>query len=84
MHALDYFHLEGTSRIPTIYRHTPEQLNAAIERAARHPDFYVLLHGIDAYMERRRRRRRAARMARAEALAWGGGFVDNEHMWGQS
>jgi predicted TIM-barrel fold metal-dependent hydrolase len=84
MNALDYFHLAGLPPgVPTIRRHTDEQLETAIERAARHPDFYVLLHGVDAYMERRRRRARAARMARyyiarAEALN------EDFQMWGQS
>ena len=57
MKLSDFFYLDGTSRIPTIFQHTDDQLETAISEAVqRHPDFYVLLHGIDAYMERRRRR----------------------------
>lgn len=82
MNALDFFHLEGTGRLPTIFKHTDEQLDTAISDAvARCPDFYVLLHGIDAYMERRRRRMKAVNRYRNAGLAE---FVDNEHMWGQS
>lgn len=60
MNPLDKFHLEGTvKRIPRIEKHTDAQLDEAIETAQRKiPDFYVLLHGIDAYMERRKRRTR--------------------------
>lgn len=38
--------------------HTPAELNAAIETAQRRfgDDFWIMLHGIDSYMERRRRR----------------------------
>jgi hypothetical protein len=38
--------------------HTTRELNAAVEKAQRHfgDDFWLMLHGIDAYMERRRRR----------------------------
>lgn len=61
MNAWDRFHLEGTVLFPTIYRHTETQLDAAVERAAQLPEFWVMLHGIDAYMERRRRRVKAAR-----------------------
>lgn len=66
MNAWDRFHLEGTVPFPTIFKHTEAQLDAAVERAAKLPEFWVLLHGIDAYMERRRRRVKAAR-GRAKA-----------------
>jgi hypothetical protein len=38
--------------------HTTSELNTAVEKAHRHfgDDFWLMLHGIDAYMERRRRR----------------------------
>lgn len=41
-----------------IERHTDEELDAAIEAARRRfgDEFWLLLHGIDAYMERRKRR----------------------------
>lgn len=62
-------------RVKRIEDHSDAELNAAIERAARKfgDDFYVMLHGIDAYMERRSRRR-AARIQRAadvcDRLGW--------------
>lgn len=80
MNALDFFHLEGTGRLPTIFRHTDEQLETAIEAATKKcPEFFVLLHGIDAYMERRRRRMRAAKERRKTQLVF-----DNENLWGHS
>lgn len=49
--------LRKKKRLKWIGAHTEDELNAAVEKAAAtFPDFYVLLHGIDAYMERRRRR----------------------------
>lgn len=55
--------------IKKISQHTSNELNEAIAKAeAAFPLFYVLLHGIDAYMERRRRRIEAAKDARDEAL----------------
>lgn len=42
---------------PRIEEHTDEELERAIKRAARVvPFFWILVHGIDAFMERRRRR----------------------------
>lgn len=63
-----------------IEKHTDAELNAAIELAARKfgPDFYLMLHGIDAYMERRKRRtakREAARTRRLDA------FFGNNNQW---
>jgi hypothetical protein len=90
MNALDFFHLEGTGRLPTIYKHTDAQLTVAIERAAEQcPDFFVLLHGIDAYMERRRRKVRAARQhretRRAEQAAADWNEIEaQENMWGRA
>lgn len=50
------FWAEG--RLKRIDKHTDEQLDLAINRAiTKCPDFYILLHGIDAYMERRNRRK---------------------------
>lgn len=44
-------------RFTRIEHHTDENLEAAINTAARDiPDFYKILHGVDAYMERRRRK----------------------------
>ena len=44
-------------RFTRIKDHTAQQLEDAINNAvAKFPDFYTLLHGIDAYMERRRRK----------------------------
>lgn len=93
MTPLDFFHLEGTSKIPTIYRHTDEQLETAIAGAIRqYPDFYMLLHGIDAYMEQQRRRMRKAKERCAhvnlrEQLEQSANLSlaeFDEHMWGQS
>lgn len=62
MTPLDKFYLDGTVKFPTIRKHTDEQLEEAIERAVKLiPDFYIILHGVDAYMERRRRRARLGR-----------------------
>jgi hypothetical protein len=51
---------EGDRRrsLKRITDHTGKELNAAIEAASRRfgNDFWLLLHGVDAYMERRRRR----------------------------
>ncbi len=49
-----------------IDKHTDDELEAAIERAARKfgEDFYLMLHGIDAYMERRKRRDAQKTLAR--------------------
>jgi hypothetical protein len=44
-------------RFTHIKDHTSQQLDDAVNNAvAKFPDFYTLLHGIDAYMERRRRK----------------------------
>lgn len=63
-----------------ITKHTEEELTAAVEAAvAACPDFYKILHGVDAYMERRKRwdaRDAAARHAR--------GMDDLADPWGDS
>jgi hypothetical protein len=68
MNNWDFFHLDGM--IPTIRQHTDEQLDIAIMRAEQKfpDDFYILLHGIDAYMERRRRIVRRLRAKRDAKL----------------
>lgn len=45
-------------KLKRIDRHSISELDDAVELAYRKfgEDFYLLLHGIDAYMERRRRR----------------------------
>lgn len=65
-------------QLKRIERHDDAELNAAVERAARRfeEDFWTLLHGIDAYMERRKRRQARRRSVREL-------FQDDEHMWGQ-
>jgi len=64
------------SGLKRIVDHSNAELNAAINEAVRKhgDDFWVLLHGIDAYMERRRRRsiRPLAR------------FVEHADPWGNS
>jgi hypothetical protein len=49
---------EKRKTLKLITRHTDAELNDAIEKAHRKwgEDFYTLLHGIDAYQERRKRR----------------------------
>lgn len=52
-------HAAKRKTLKRISAHSAEELDAAIELAARkfgEEDFYLMLHGIDAYMERRRRR----------------------------
>lgn len=85
MKPSDFFHLEGTGKIPTIYKHTDEQLEVAINAAAREvPNFFVILHGIDAYMERRRRRGRRARLKQAEEARKEWAEIESlEGMWGR-
>jgi hypothetical protein len=47
-------------RFVRIERHTDQQLNDAINGAVtKIKDFWVILHGIDAYIERRKRRNKA-------------------------
>jgi hypothetical protein len=84
MNNWDFFHLDGM--VPPIRQHSNLQLNLAIKRAERtFPDFYVLLHGIDAYMERRRRRRmRRSRGEIAIARAIDDDFVEFSDPWGNS
>jgi hypothetical protein len=59
-----------------IERHTDKELDAAVEAAHRRfgDEFWLLLHGIDAYQERRKRRslKNARIMSEAEfADCWG-------------
>lgn len=69
-----------------IEEHSDKELNAAIDLAVRKygEDFYTLLHGIDAYMERRSRRK-ARRKLRA-SNAWLGmlDHVGNDDVWGNT
>jgi hypothetical protein len=71
---------EKRRRLKWIKDHSVEELDAAIELARRRfgKDFWLLLHGIDAYQERRRRRvanrkLKQRRFDELEALAdvWG-------------
>lgn len=57
-------------KLKSITKHTDGELNDAIELAYRKfgDDFYLMLHGIDAYMERRRRRRNAATVLRLKRI----------------
>lgn len=67
-----------------IEAHTDRELNQAIEIAIKkvgHTEFFTLLHGIDAYMERRKRRdaRRSSKSTEAvvnELMA--------DEVWGDS
>lgn len=73
-----------------IAAHTDEELDHAIQHSISHLaqrgiDFYRVLHGIDAYMERRERRaerQKSAVRARLSALAEAENFDDNS--WGDS
>lgn len=63
-YANDCIHIKERERLSKLKRidcHTTTELDEAIEKAARKfgPDFWMLLHGIDAYMERRKRRNSA-------------------------
>lgn len=64
-----------------IDHHSDAELDAAIERARRRfgDDYWIMLHGIDAYMERRKRRAKS-RADRVLDLVLSGD--DIEHMWG--
>lgn len=68
---------ESKRGLKPIKRHTHEELEEAIERAVRKhgEDFWILLHAIDAYTERRKRsfRRRST-----------SGPVDFADPWGKS
>ena len=73
-------------RIKRIVAHTDTELDAAVQQAVSHCaqrgiDFYRVLHGIDAYQERRKRR--DAR-PRPRAIADSEDTFDNEDMWGSS
>jgi hypothetical protein len=63
-----------------IERHTNEELDAAIEAARLKfgEDFWVLLHGVDAYMERRKRRTKNKVSRLVDSLR------DPDDMWGSS
>jgi hypothetical protein len=61
MYAMDANAMREKDRrrkLKLIKRHTKKELDAAIEAARRRfgEDFWMMLHGIDAYMERRRRK----------------------------
>lgn len=68
-----------------IEQHTTAELNAAVERARRKfgDDFWLLLHGIDAYMERRKRRRSRRQRIRDE-LIHRAAMEDFMDPWGNS
>lgn len=54
--------IRGAPKFTRIVDHTDEQLNAAIEVAVRNvPQFWKIMHAVDAYMERRRRQGRPKR-----------------------
>lgn len=50
---------ERRRELKRIERHTNEELDAAVEAARKRfgDEFWLLLHGIDAYQERRKRRK---------------------------
>lgn len=50
--------VERRRGLKRIERHSDQELNAAVAKAVDRfgDDFWLLLHGIDAYMERRKRR----------------------------
>lgn len=80
--------LDGKRRLKRIERHTVEELDAAISKAVDHLDlhnidFYMVLHGIDAYMERRKRKdEERERAARDEAMRLADLEESSEVMWG--
>lgn len=72
-------------RLKWIEAHTEAELDAAVERAAQEfgDRFWVLLHGIDAYMERRKRRVQEYRAkADAAAIAYASEYLVDP--WGNS
>lgn len=79
-------------RIKRIVAHTDAELDAAVQQAVSHCaqrgiDFYRVLHGVDAYVERRRRRDlRLTEKAVSEerALADSEDTYDNEDTGGSS
>ena len=69
-----------------IEAHSDEELNAAVNAANNHCalvglHFYRILHGIDAYMERRKRRDRKRHQKIIDECAAQGDFED---AWGNS
>lgn len=88
---MNYTQSEG--KMKRIKKHSMSELNAAVADAeATFPQFYQMLYGIDAYMERRRRREKVAavmRMVQNERLharveIRARELEDMEHMWGDN
>jgi hypothetical protein len=82
-YALDCLEM---GRNKTITKHTDAELNLWVRRAADRfgSDFWLMLHGVDAYMERRRRRIRAVRERRADDLRFElFRDLENDRMWGK-
>jgi hypothetical protein len=72
-------------KLKRIELHSDTELNTAIEKAFRKfgEDFWLLLHGVDAYMERRKRREKA-RAQRKEARLYATVMEDFSDVWGNS
>lgn len=51
-----------------ISEYSPAELDAAISEAEKVPAFWIIMKGVDAYLERRRRRTRRARELSHERL----------------
>lgn len=75
-----------SQKLKRIRQHTDAELDGAIVAAVRaFPLFYTVLHGVDAYMERRRRREERRKQAVEEALRRELDDAESrEHMWGGS
>jgi hypothetical protein len=67
-------------RLKRIRAHSDEELDAAIEKAVQVvPHFWTIMHGVDAYMERRRRQEDQRHgEAHIEAL----NAINADKMWG--
>lgn len=85
MYANDCIEIKDRAKrrqLKRIERHTDDELNAVIEQAFRRfgEDFYLMLHGIDAYMERRKRRKQIFHHVFGDDEP----PFDNEGIWGNS
>lgn len=88
MYANDCIEIQQSVKrrgLKLIDKHTDQELNEAIERASRRfgEDFYLMLHGIDAYMERRKRRRERRDRVN-KSFEFRHDFDDFEGIWGNN
>lgn len=69
--------------LKSIKRHTDTELNDAVEAARRRfgDDFWILLHGVDAYQERRERRKHFRQERTMDRIRM---IVDTADVWGNS